>query len=602
MNQLNKQNFEFLLAKSNWLQFFLISLFALLVWYPVLFYDFLSYDDLNYFYYPEIVAFSWELLPEFFTKQQVGNYIPLTTLSFTLEYSLFGQNPIAFHITNLVLHILNAFIALKIIQRIFLLNITYSLLLIFIFISHPLQVESVSWISCRGLLLSSFFALLSIHFYLRNRETTNNTYYVLSLIAFILSIFSKPTSVVIPIFLVMLDWFYDKKGFKNLVSVPYLLKILPFFICSLLVGIITVKFTESALVDIGNYSNLDKLFVFGQSLVFYIYKFIFPIGLGPFHFYPQIEGGGIPWYFYLSIPFLITISISIFKLKQPIRKQVILGSTFFLVNIFLMIQIIPARPLIAAERYSYLPLIGILMVVAALISFYHSKQYKPIILGILMVFILGFGYKTLSYQKVWANTDILMLSSLNKYKDHTMRYLPLTLLGTEAFRKGEYNTAVYYFELAQELMSVNLSYFDIQYGRALIAVGDIKEGLQHFEAASKKYPQNDYILANLAGALTTNGKHQEAIEKSDLAISINPLNYIALTNKGIALARLGSADEAIISFNRSEDLNPNQEILYYYRGFSHLLLSQKNQACIDWQIALELGYAPAETAIEANCK
>ena len=222
-----------------------------------------------------------------------------------------------------------------------------------------MHVESVAWISERKDVLYTLFYLLSLLTYLQYLKTNRKAkQYIILLLFFILSLLSKVAAVTLPVLLIAIDVYKKRK-----ITVISLLEKLPFFLLSLLFGILTILSQKN--VDAFNqistsFSVIDKIFLFSYSIIFYIFKLIAPINLSAVYYFPEVHKT-LPWQYYASLPALLILLFFIIR-KSSIRKEILFGVIFFLITISVMLQIVPVGTAHTAERYTYVPYLGLLFI------------------------------------------------------------------------------------------------------------------------------------------------------------------------------------------------------------------------------------------------
>lgn len=268
-----------------------------------------------------------------FSEYIAGNYHPLTTLSYSVEYFFFGINKIAFHSTNLLLHLLNTFLVFLFVSAL-LKNELVALISAGIFALHPMHVESVSWISERKDQLYTLFYLTSLIQYLKYKSLSKMKNLLLCGGSFVLSLLSKSMAVTLPLMLFAID-FYQKPYFT---SRSLLFKV-PFFGLSILFGIIALKSqsTGNTFYELHlNYSIFERASMLCYSVVFYLFKFLFPVNLSVYHFYPH-EVGLLP----KICPLIITvISWQLWKIrKSEVGKITLLGFVIFIISLLPVLQL-----------------------------------------------------------------------------------------------------------------------------------------------------------------------------------------------------------------------------------------------------------------------
>ena len=436
-----------------------------------------------------------------FKSIDMGNYFPFTILSFALEYKCFGSNPYYYHLDNLILHILNLILVFIFIRELSTIlernqntenreqSTNIALLVAFLFGIHPMHVESVAWIAERKDVLFAFFYLWSLIFYInflkKNIQTCYNNqnsnfqfsfrlsvsrlFYLLSLLMFIFSIFSKVSSITLPLVLLCLDYFLIPQAriqnIKNFFSnrnlqfaVRSLLIKFPFLL--LTIAFIYVNYVaqskSGALVQIKPFNILDRFFLINYSLVIYIYKMFLPFTLCLAHPFPIKNEATLPIIFYISpIIFLFSLFL-LYKIIHTspivIRSSIVFGFIFFLASILLTINIIPFGTEIISERYTYVPYIGLFYSLAYILIYLKSKiaNCKFIFLNhiaffLLFIYFSSFCITTFVRCKVWKNTMTLFTDLIQKEPNVAYANLKVAEVLND---KKEYKQALKYLNTA----------------------------------------------------------------------------------------------------------------------------------------------------------
>jgi hypothetical protein len=393
--------------------FFFLVLIITFVYSPVISLGFANVDDpwalLRYdMVHPQ--QFNFRYLFKLFSESYSGQYSPVNVLYYALIYQINEYDPYYFHIGSIVIHLLNVVVLFFCIEKLLsIFKIDNSSLLAFftciLWAVHPLNIESVAWISASKILLYSFFSLVSFYFFIRYMEGLGLIFYFISLISFIIACFCKEQAVLISLVLVVFCFLHLRNDNlrKKIITLTGIT--LPFLIISLIFGLITLNITsELGEPTILNYSIIDKGILISYCLIFYIYNAFIPIDLH-FHYPFPFQQNDVPWYFYFYPITILIIFFSCYNLIKSSKyvKLNIFCLAFFVLNILLSIQIIPLnRPAIMADRYMYLPLIGLLMILNLnCYRFYHqSKKFKPILLIITIGYFLALNFYS---QKLVAN-------------------------------------------------------------------------------------------------------------------------------------------------------------------------------------------------------
>jgi len=356
--------------RRNWLACLLLAFATFAIYWPVRHYNFVEYDDDDYvFNNPTVRAgLSWANFVWAFDDQHACNWHPLTWLSHMADCQIFGLNPGAFHLENVFFHCANAVLLLLLLN-----SMTgafwRSAFVAALFALHPLRVESVAWVSERKDVLSGFFFMLTLWFYvLHAKKQTNgdnskfqkNNFYRLSWLCFLFGLLSKPMLVTVPIVLLLLDFWplnrlriSEIKNYSNVRNL--ILEKLPFFLLSIISGIITLVAQRAG----GGWVPADSHFFprFGNVIIGYwgyIEKLLWPQNLS--FLYLRSNRISVAEFFLAAI---ILTAISIFAAANFRRRPwFAVGWLWFLVMLLPVSGLLQIGRLSIADRYTYLPAIG----------------------------------------------------------------------------------------------------------------------------------------------------------------------------------------------------------------------------------------------------
>lgn len=365
-----------------------------------------------------ISDWNWQYISHLFRYSFHGQYSPLNQLLYCTIYQICGLNPSAFHCVSLAIHILNTILIYKIISHILFKKSKYdnqkcnniAFITSLLFAVHPLQVESVAWMSASKILLSSFFYILACYFFVFYIEARKTLHYIGSIICFLLAYLSKEQAVTLPLMLTVLTLIY--KGWK--IDRTFFLQITPFFILALLMGCFFVFETKNnsinTLTSSATYTWWQRIIFASYALTEYICKAIIPYNLRFKYYYPLSPTELTPlWLFFY--PLLITTIIYSFRniFKKPI---IVIGTAIFLIHLILVLHIIPIdRQHIIADRYMYLSIIGIALPFAYYgITFYHqlkSKKFKYALISLFLLAITSFSIESFERTQKWNNSNTI---------------------------------------------------------------------------------------------------------------------------------------------------------------------------------------------------
>lgn len=537
-----------------------------LAFLPSLQNDFTNWDDQTYVTENiKIRELSWKNIKHIFSSTHHGVYEPLTEFSFTVEYHFFGLNPFPYHLTNLIFHLLNC---LLVFWLILLLSkkAEVSFIAALFFGIHPLHVESVAWISERKDVLSAFFFLGSLIAYLFYRREKAIKYYFLSLLLFLISLLPKPQGVILPFVLILFDYFLGRKFNRKT-----LLEKIPFFLISIafLTIAITGAIPAGQLIKEDLFNPLPNLMNAAYGLAFYLVKLLVPVRLSCLYPYPDTAGGTMPFLFLLS-PFILTALIMAVIFSGKYTRKIIFASLFFLITVLLVLQVIPTGPAIAADRYTYIPSIGLFYLAGmGFVWLYRRKFRQPKVIKTFLsvIFILIVGLLSLltgERCKVWKNSRTLWSDVLEKYANVAMAYYNL---GDALAARGNFKEAVIHNTKALQFKPDYPEAYN-NLGSALFALGKYREAIDNYTEAVRIKPDYAEAFYNLGNALGELGKIEEAIIRYQAALRFKPVYAEANYNLGNALAGQGKLEEAITYYQATLRLQPDYADAYINLGIA----------------------------------
>lgn len=530
---------------------------------------------------------SWHNLGHYFTSYYISTYIPLTLLSFAIEYRIAELNPQVYHTTNVVLHMFNCLLVFCLIYLLSK-NIGVSLLVALFFGLHPLRVESVAWVTERKDVLFSLFFLATLIFYLLYHTTSKVRNYCLALVMFVLSALSKGMAITLPFVLLLLDHYTKRRFTRKLIFEK-----IPFFAVALVFGLLAVfaqfpsiaRRTESLV----NFPN--TIFIAGRNLLFYLLKLALPVRLSALYPYPELSGNALPIIFYVSPVIVLGLALFIIFMRKHSRV-LIFGSIFFLINIVTVIGIIPlAGDAIAADRYTYIPSIGIFFIVAA--GFYHLYKknnihagFKKHFLLLIMIAVLGtFSILTWQRCKVWKDDMSLWQDALSKHPSS----VAYNGRGLAFYEIKQYDAAVSDFIQALRLdPDFATAYYNR--GNAYDARKDYGKAIADYSKAIGYKPEYAKAYNNRGLTFGRIDQYQRAIDDFTEALRIDSTYARAYNNRGMTYGRLGENDQAISDFTRAVYLDPNYAKAYYNRAITYFVTGDYSKSLEDVNRSKELDY------------
>lgn len=487
-------------------------------------FSFINFDDPDYVTGNNYVntGLKWENIHWAFTHFHSGHWHPLTWISHMIDVQLFGLEPGPHHLVNVGIHALNAVLLFLLLTRTTR-QLGPSLFVALIFGLHPMRIESVAWVAERKDVLSVFFALLCFHSYVFYTQTSSMARYLLVVTTYVLGLLAKPTLVSIPILLLLFDiWPLQRIVPSFDIRFPWRLawklcvEKLPLVIFALTSCVVTIfsQDAEGGLKPLSSYPLPDRLAEVFTGYLAYAAKLFWPSGLGifyPFQIYPPGLAAG-------SLLGLIAVTVWVIQASKR-SPQVLVGWLWFLISLVPMIGFVQIGGQAFADRWSYLPHIGLLF---ALTWFYLDSLPSSIrrISTPLIVFlsICGCIVITLHNLPYWKDTITVWEHTLEVSPDNFMAY---NNLGSEYDR-----------------------------------LGDLQKAALNYERAVQVRPYYPTAVSNLGGVRARMGREQEAVELFQRALSVSPDFVPARYNLGLVYANTGNVTGALLEWLRVLALDP----------------------------------------------
>ena len=556
-------------------------------------------DDFYVVNNPNIRGISFHNLEKVFTSKYVDNYQPLTMLTYMIEYHFFQLNPNVYHATNLLLHIINCLLVFALIYA---LSEQYflSLLVALLFAIHPLRVESVAWIAERKDVLSSLFYFLSLLLYMQYLKKEKGSFYCLCGLSLLFSLLSKPMAVSQPFVLLLIDYISNKK-----LNIKMLLAKVPFFVIAALFAFIALFTQKVSLpsLEYSSLSTLQQICVPFYGLVFYVFKTIIPINLCSYYPFPAASDTAMSFKLFAS-PFLVIGAFAGVYYFRAYSKRLVFGSLFFLITILPVLQIVPIGGAIVAERYTYIPMVGIYFIFATFLTFLIEKKCsknKIVKAGLFVglgVSLLTFAYISRDRCSVWKDGFSLWNDVIAKYPVA----IAYTGRGIAYSDKSDYGRAIEDFNRAITLHPAPAlaSVVHNNRGSAFNSIGDYDRAIEDLNQAVLLDSKNAYAFFNRGIAYYYKDNIDRAIEDYSQAIRLNPTYAFAYGNRGIAFANKEDYDHAIEDFSRSAMLNPQDAQVYNNRGLAYKAKGEYGLALNDLKKACNMGFEIACKALSGN--
>lgn len=579
--KVKKKQKKKVIKKHPWWQIGALLLVTFILFSPSLQNEFVNWDDdRNLYENPNVLNLNWNNVKTLFTSDVIGNYNPLSNLTLSIEHALFEGSDnyhALFHLVNILLHLLCVWLVYQVVLAMGL-PLEVALITAGIFGIHPMRVESVTWITeIKDVLYASFYfgAML---IYLKGLQKHKNKLNVKALGLFGIGLFAKIQMVVLPISLVLLDYW---KGSKNFVQSG--LRKWPYFLLALGFGIFGVYLlsVKGSLEGNDTFTLFQRIFIGTYSLCIYIIKSILPWKLSPLYPYPGVLS---IWHYLSVIPFLGFLFFMYWTWKKDL-KIYFFGSAFFFVNVVLMLQVLGAGQGYLADRFTYVAYFGLFLIYAYLIDLaLKTTKYKSLGYAAIAIGILGYGYLTFNQTKVWKNSGTLWSHVLKYYDNSTLPY------GNRAnfYRdNGEWDKALADYSSTIRLKPNNAAPYNSR-AKLYFARNEDERALKDYIKAVELEPDNTEYLINRGAAYAKLGRWNEALADFDKGIELNPNSRNGYLNRSLAYQNLGRAADALKDLNAYLKYDPNNSDIWYESGRMHGFLGNNEEGIKAFTKAISL--------------
>lgn len=466
-----------------------------LTFMPVLKADFIGLDDTEHVLEnPAVRGVTAAHIRQAFAQNINGVAVPLTTLSFMVEYQFFGFNPLVFHLDNLLGHIAVVLLVFAFARRLGI-GGAASFIAALIFAVHPMKVEAVAWVSARKDILFALFYLLCMHLYWSYLETRKTHLYALALAAAVLSLLAKPMAVSIPLILLLLDWYRTGR-----VEVRMLADKLPFVFCAGMAVVVSYALNAGSSAESIGSGLLHWMWCF----TFYIWKFAYPWSLSPYYEFPAPAAvTSLPYAFSIAGSLALAVCCWVFRRD----KLFVFAVLFYVCSIFFLLRFEHDRGFsVASDRYMYLSSLGFSLWLGSKAQGMWQTGHIWRIL-ILMVLAL-LAVKSFQQCAIWQNSLVFWQSIYPAHKHN--RYIAGSM-GNAYYSAGRYNEALDIFNGLIAQAGSASAHFDR--GRTWEVLGDAVQSRDDFNKSIALSLMNQEILIGQAAEGKPEGFYHLAFEK-----------------------------------------------------------------------------------------
>src|SRR6266403_1504647 len=539
--------------------------------------DFVNFDDHVYVYDNPLVAGGLNIsgIVSAFTHPHARNWHPLTTVSHMLDCQLYGLNAGGHHFTSVALHTIAVLLLFRGLQ------VTTGALwpsafVAALFAIHPLHVESVAWVSERKDVLSAVLFMLTLAAYVRYAGAPSIGRYFIVLMIFALGLMSKPMLVTVPFVFLLLDYWplrrFDKverfkpgrgitRSLNQRPSFLFLEKT-PLLVLSGLSCLVTIWAQNQATGSLEQLPFTWRLNNAAVSYIEYVRQTFWPARLAVFYPYPNNPLS--IWKVTLASAFLLAVSAMAIFLRKK-RPYVLTGWFWYVGMLVPLIGIVQIGEQGHADRYTYLPHIGLFLLIVwtavDLAMAWHLRREYLWLAATTTIAVLSYGAAVQT--SFWKNSEALWDHALSVASNNDFAH---NNLGFLYLRRGELDKAISHFETALEIRSGN-SQMRYNLGTALVHMnlanalarkGKPEEAIVHYEEAVKLRPDYGDAYYNFGNVLFQQGRIDDAIAQWQKALAIQPNDAAAHTSLGNAFLQKGSPEQAIVHYQTALQVDPGE--------------------------------------------
>ncbi len=597
-----------------------VLLLTAIVYVPSLKNTWTNWDDEGYVLKNDLVT--GFQLNNIWTEQVMGNYHPVTVLVQAIEYSFFQDDAQGYHTVSFLLHLLNSVLLYFLVRRLAK-NEIAAFICSLLFAVHPAHVESVSWVSAQKDLLYTFFYFATLICYLAYLQEGGKKYrwYVLMLLLFLLSLLSKAQAVTLPVIMLLIDWYRQEKF-----TIRMLLEKVPFFILSLLFGVLAIYAQQASdsIQDIALYSFQERLMFSAYAIVSYLSRLFLPLNLSAYYPYPEEKNNAFPTLVYAAPVIVLLIALPVVWFRKKLG-WLVFGLLFFLVNIFLVLQLLPVGGAITADRYTYLSFTGLFFAIAVPAALIWDQPLKntamirmPLMIG-LFAWILFLAYTCRERTAVWHSSEQLWTDVIAKFPRVPIAYNDLGSYYQKNnqldLAKKNYDRALHLqpdfaqalvnrCDLFRVLNKIDSAIIDgnravrlkpndpdahMNRGIAYSIAEKNDSAFSDFMIAIRQNPENARGYNNLGNLYMIKEQPDSAIFYYNLALQYDPGFFDVLNNRGLAYLKTGNYQQAIADLTAAIANNPNVPNNYYFRMQALEKLKRYKEAVADAQQVLKMG-------------
>ncbi len=495
-------------------------------------------------------------LPQiWFSAHSQSQYFPLVFTTLRVEYALWGLNPVGYHVVNVCLHIVNALLVWALLRR---LALPRAWLAAAVFVLHPVQVETVAWVTELKNTESTLFYLLAVFAWLNFCADKGRWFYALALTLHALALFAKTTACTLPAVLLLVLWVKNEP-----VNWRRILQTLPFLLLGFGMGLLSVWWEN----HLGNYlpkyhllgGSLDRLLIATHALWFYAGKVFWPASLT--FSYPRWDINAGDWRQYVWLAGCLAVVAWLWFARRKLGRGPAAALIFFAAVLSPMLGFIPLYTFyfsFVADHYQYLACLGLILLGLGLVArfFETSRADRRLQTVLAALLLLIFGVLTWQQCHIYQNPETLWVDTLKKNPRSWMAH---TNLGRLLAQQEKFDDAEAHYQAALAI-NPDEEAIHYNYGNLLARTGRLNDAVAQYYQALQLAPENPETHCNLGFVLNKQHRTDEAIAEYERAIFYKPDFAEAYYNLGNALSTEHKMDAAIAAYQRALRLKPDSEL------------------------------------------
>ena len=564
-----------------WKFFVPVCAITFLLFLPALGNGFTNWDDILYVTGNELLkSLDMAGMKAIWSTPVVSNYHPLTIMSLALNYQLAGIEPMTYHLTSILLHTVNTGLVFAFIMLLSNRNAWVSAFVALVFGIHPMHVESVAWISERKDLLYTLFYLLALMQYVHYVRRDKILHMALATAFGALSLLSKPAAIVLPLSMLAVDYLLRRPW-----SMRLILEKAPLFILAAMFAWVTLDIQSGrAVASLGLYGITDRIAFAGFGFIWYLLKAIVPWPLSALHPFPE----SLNALYYLAP--VLSLALVGFVAWRVRNRTIVFGLAFFLANLLLVLQLVSIGNAVVAERYTYVPYIGLFFAIGMEgYRWIQGKPYARALLGAAGIWLVALMVLTFLRIPVWKDSQTLWADVLTHYPDSKRAW---TNKGLDHYDKKDWPAVV---EHLTQALKTDPDYADaLEWrSRAYMEMKEADKALADAERYNRLYPNREAGMFLYARALDQGYKPDQAIAAYDQLIARFPDNWHYYNSRGtLRFNKLQQYNEAKADFETAIRLNPSAGTAYLNLSRCYFMLHDQARAREMATEAARLGSPP----------